>query len=269
MTDESNRPQDEEVGRSPEVPPPVEPPLDASLAGFAAETQALFESDFDAEAALNAIISGAAAAELEEVLDEAGEPPPPPLMYEPIVYQPALAMPPPDILRRGAVGSVMPALALIALGAWLTVTNSVGLAPPTGLVTAVVICALALVLLAHWLAGGRWSRGLLFVGLLIPGIAAFGFATFEFALIDFVRGWPLLLAIAGACILLTAVLGRPVSRRWFAPGILLIVAGIVGTLALLGFVPGSMLIFVAQVTPVICVAVVILLLLPFVVRRRA
>lgn len=243
----------------------------SGLEGFAAQTQALFESDFDAEAALNALIAGQLA-EPEPVPDiEVMERPARrglPSLYERADYQPALAMPGFDVWRPGSPGSVAAGLVLIVLGAWLTLTHASGSPPDTWLVAAAVLGGITLTLLAHWLGSGRWSRGSLFFALLIFSSAAVVLAAVQFDLIDLVRGWPLFIVGGGAAALISAVIGRPLDRRIVTVGILLIFAGLFGLIMTnMSFSPTAIA-TAAAFAPVVLVILIILWVLPLVVRRR-
>lgn len=244
----------------------------SGLEGFAAQTQALFESDFDAEAALNALIAGQLAEPAPipdvETVDRRAARRELPALYERVDYQPTLAMPGFDVWRAGSPGSVVAGLVLIALGAWLTLTHASGSPPDTWLVAVAALGGITLTLLAHWLGSGRWSRGSLFFALLILSSAAVVLAATQFDLIDLVRGWPLFIVGGGAAALISAVIGRPLDRRIVTVGILLIFAGLFGLIMTnVSFSPTAIA-TAAAFAPVVLVILIILWVLPLVVRRR-
>lgn len=244
----------------------------SGLEGFAAQTQALFESDFDAEAALNALIAGQLAEPAPlpdaETTDRPAARKGLPALYERVDYQPALAMPGFDVWKPGSLGSVVAGLVLIALGAWLTLANTSGAPPAPWLVAAAVLGGITLSLLAHWLGGGRWNRGSLFFALLVLISAGIVLSAVQFDLIDLVRGWPLFVIGAGAAALISAAIGRPLDRRLVTVGILLVFAGLFALIMTNLIFPSSVIATAAAAAPVVLVVVVILWILPLVVRRR-
>ena len=178
-------------------------------------------------------------------------------------------MPPLTTLKRGQLGSVVPALLLIGLGAWLTLTTTSGTPPDPLLVAAVVVGGIVVSLLAQWLGTGRWSRGALFFALL------------------------LLLVVRGDRLLGSAKRTRPAARlsaadrrarrwrwcwrdSWLARSTCAcsrracwsIVAGGVGLIVTLGLLPANLLTAAAPFAPVVLVVVLVIWLLPLVFRRR-
>ena len=83
-------------------------------------------------------------------------------------FVPEMPMPPLTTLKRGQLGSIVPALLLIGFGAWLTLTTTSG-TPPDPLLVAGRDRRRdhAVTLLAQWIGTGRWSRGVLFFALLV------------------------------------------------------------------------------------------------------
>jgi hypothetical protein len=280
MNDDFRPPADPEDPSAQPDPVPADAPAEPAqsdapgLEAFAAETQALFESDFDPEAALDAIISGQAAAQLAALETAEPEEEAPvvrralPPVYEPVAYTPALAMPGGESLRRGSPGALAAGLVLIALGGGLTAALSLGQPLDPLLLTVAGLGGLALVLLAHWLGSGRWARGVLFVALalLLPGaLVAATILVPGFALTS---TWPLLLSALGVACLLTAALGRPRSASIALLGAALIVAGAVGTLFTFGFLPAAWLEPGRTLAPALLIVFAILWALPLVIRRR-
>jgi hypothetical protein len=183
-------------------------------------------------------------------------------------FVPEMPLPPLTTLKRGQLGSIVPALLLIGLGAWLTLTTTGGNPPDPMLVTVIVIAGLVVTLLAQWLGTRRWSRGVLFFALLVllvAGVVAFAVQPTG---IDLLRGYPLLLVAPGLAMVLTGVLARPLNVRLLAPGVLLVVAGVVGLLVTLGILPANLLTTAAPLAPIVGVIVLVLWLLPLAFRRR-
>lgn len=160
--------------------------------------------------------------------------------------------PPVMTLRRGGLASVVPALGMIAAGAWLTFALSTG-APSTGLVAVVLAALLGLTLLAYWLSSERWLNGALFGGLSLlfgSGVLVFLAQTNDPA------GWPLLLVAVGAALALSTR-----GRGLFA-GVVVIVMGAVAygvdALALPDLQP---------IAPVLLVVVLAVLFIPALLRH--
>ncbi len=184
-------------------------------------------------------------------------------------FVPEMSMPPLTTLKRGQLGSLVPALLLIGLGAWLTLTTTTG-APPAPLVVAgAVIGGLVVTLLAYWISSGRWSRGALFfalVVLLVAGVIGFSLQPNG---LNLTRAYPLLIVAVGLALVLDGLLARPANTRLIAPGALLVLAGVVGLTVTLDLIPANMMTIAAPLAPVVLIVVVVLWLLPLVFRRRS
>jgi hypothetical protein len=178
------------------------------------------------------------------------------------------ALPPLTTLKRGQLGSIVPALLLIGFGAWLTLTTTGGNPPDPLLVASVVVGGLVLTLLAQWLGTRRWSRGVLFFALFVLFVAGLIAYATQPTGIDLRQGYPLLLVAPGLAMVLTGVLSRPLNVRLLAPGVLLVVAGVVGLLVTLGVFPANPLATAASLAPVVLIIVLVLYLLPLIFRRR-
>ena len=152
-------------------------------------------------------------------------------------FVPEMRMPPLATLKRGQLGSLIPALLLIGFGAWLTLTTTTGTPPDPLLVAAVIIGGIVLSLLAQWLGTGRWSRGALFFALLLLLAAGVIFFSLQPNGLDFLRGWPLLVVALGVAIVLAGLLARPFNGRLLVPGVLTVLAGVVGLTVTLGLIP--------------------------------
>ncbi|MFW5772711.1 MAG: hypothetical protein ACOCZH_05235, partial [Phototrophicaceae bacterium] len=180
--------------------------------------------------------------------------------------------PPLATLRRGQLTSFIPALLLMALGAWLTFASSTGDSPDGGLVALVVLGGVGLALLLFWLQSGRWARGALFMALTLTGVVGVMIYLTQFDGPG-VDGWPLLIAVPGAAAFLSGILARPADRRLTFTGLALI-AGALLTLALTtGFVDSALAADVDSAATeygwMILVAALVLLVIPLLLRRRA
>jgi hypothetical protein len=183
-------------------------------------------------------------------------------------FVPEMPMPPLGTLKRGQPGSIVPALLLIGIGGWLTLTTTSGASPDPLVIAGVIGGGIMLTLLAQWIGTGRWSRGTLFFGLLVllaAGVIAFSLQPNG---IDMVRGYPLLMVALGVALVLAGFLARPANPRLIVPGALAVLAGVVGLAVTLGLLPNSVLTFAAPLTPVVIGVVVVIGLLPLVFRRR-
>ncbi len=176
-------------------------------------------------------------------------------------------MPAFSTLQRGRIDSVIPALALIGLGAWLMLTlTTSGQLPASHLLLLGFSTAAGLTLLSHWLASGRWAGGTLFFGLFIlltGGTLALLLASGLLAV-----GWPLLLSAPGVTLLLAGLLQKPNVGRLFFPGLVLVVAGIAGYAITADLLPTEVTAPLAALWPVVLVLVLLVLVLPALFRRR-
>lgn len=188
--------------------------------------------------------------------------------YKPPAYKPSLAVPPPIALKRGHLGSFAPGLILIGIGAWLTVMTTTNTPVEPLLLAALGVGALAVTLLAQWLGNGRWSRGLLFAALALIMISALFALSLQPGGLDLTRGWPLLIAVIGAATILSAVLARPVDRRLIAPGVLMLIAGLLGTIITNEVFDPELLTAAASLWPAVILIVIVLWLLPLIFRQR-
>jgi hypothetical protein len=178
-------------------------------------------------------------------------------------------VPPMLTLQRGQLTSVVLALALMGLGAWLTFTlTTTQTLPEPPLLVGALGGALLLVLLAHWLSTGRWARGTLFFALLAAFAALTVLLLSQPGAPGLLAGWPLVLLAPGLAFPLVGFLSRPRERRFILPGIALIVAGLVGFAVTNGLIAGAVLQQAATLWPAALVIVVILWLLPAVFRQR-
>jgi hypothetical protein len=242
------------------------PPVDSQLyAMIALETEGL-----DVDEALAAVAS---LSELVISPETTSELPETPAESEPVeekpVYEPSIPVPAMITLHRGQIASVLPAILLIGIGAWLTFTLTTSQTPPdTRLILTIALAGLGLAFITNWLSSQRWSRGALLVGsaLLLTAIVFFVLSTSSG--FDLVRGWPLFIVAIGASFLLTAFLAPSGDRRIPGSGILLVVAGLVALVVTMGAVSAMLITTIGNLWPIIFVALLGVWLLPFVVRRR-
>lgn len=225
--------------------------------------QALFDAGIDVDAALGALSFELASGGYDDA--HAAPPRLPP--FTPSTYRPKLRMPASLRLHRGQIGSVLPALLLIGLGAWLTLTNASDAPVDPVLVGLVLVGGLMVSFVAEWLFSGRWARGLLLVALLVlfgaGGAALVLQSGADIALV----AYPLLLSALGLAVILSGLLARPVERIMLGPGMVFITAGIVGFLVLDGVIPATVLSAAAAYWFVPAAIVALLLLLPLIFRK--
>jgi hypothetical protein len=244
--------------QAPDVPMPA-PVDDLDIEGALAAVASLSDMLAEQEAAEQARIAQAEA-EAKEAADRQTR------LEHPELFFP---MPPPMTLHRGQLVSVVPALLLIAVGAWLTFAITTSPTPPdTGLIAAVAAGGIAVTLLVRWLSSGRWARGTLFFALLL---LLFGVTTaylLQPASLGLMRGWPLLLLAVGATFLLTGFIAQPIDRRLLLPAILFFIAGLAAMTVTMGLLDGSILAVVGTLWPIVVLLVAVIFLLPMVFRQR-
>lgn len=166
-------------------------------------------------------------------------------------------MPPPSTLQRGRIDSVVPALALIAIGAWLTFVLTTTQSPPDPLlVVLAVVGAVGVSFLARWVSSGRWTRGNLFFALLL--IFTTGVTAALIVTGNLITGWPLIFAGVGLAFFIT--------NRF--TGLLLIVAGVLGWAVTANLIPASIVTASAGLWPVAVGLILVFLLMPILFRRR-
>lgn len=175
--------------------------------------------------------------------------------------------PPEIVLERGQLASVIPALLLIIVGAYLTfiTTSSEESVLTAGTLVAAGTSAAGLTLIAYWFSSGRWLGGSLFAGL---SILLAGGTVYYLAEIGNWQGWPLIVTAVGAAAFLSALFST--ERRWdqvFA-GLLLIVAGIVGTVVTTEAMGQQITDLAETAGPVILAVIVLLITIPGLLRRR-
>ena len=247
-------------------------------------TEAIPDDDLDVEAALAAVASlGDLTAEAQEETettlevepddeededeDEDEEETEPAPTYSPAEHD--FPRPPLTTLRRGQMASIVPALLLIITGIWLTFTlTTAGAAPDGGLILAVIGGGIGITLLAQWLSSERWARGGFFGGALVLLIGATVFVLVRPQSTGLTEGWPLFIVAAAAAFVLTAVFTQPRSGRLALVGIITGVAGITAYAVTTGLLNSALVATLGRLWPLVLVAAAIILLAPFLTRRR-
>lgn len=144
---------------------------------------------------------------------------------------PALLLPPLSTLERGQSGSVVAALAMMGLGAFLTFMLTTSDTPPDPL--ALVTLSIALVgmtLLAYWVSSGRWSAGNFFFGAFCLLCAGVFMLTTQASLLTLQQAYPLFLSALGLAMAFTGWLTPLTGKRLSALGVTLALSGLVGTI---------------------------------------
>jgi hypothetical protein len=178
-------------------------------------------------------------------------------------------VPPMPSLNRGQMTSVLPALLLIATGAWLTFTLTTTKAPPDPLITTEIVAGgIGLGLVMRWLSSGRWARGSLFFGVLLILSSGSIFYLSQPTSPGWRVGWPLLLITLGAAFFLAGVFSIPRNRSLVLPGLIFIVGGAAGFVITLGVLSSEVATTIGTLWPGALVLVVILLGLPLIFRQR-
>ncbi len=178
----------------------------------------------DVESALGAVSGLDAMVEMQEAEDRMVEQEA--ARLEDILANP-LPLPTRLEMRRGGLQAILPGVALVGLGAWLTFAYTTGSAPALATVGAVLIGLFAGMLLLAWVGSGRWGRGTLFIALW--GILSAG----AVVLIEQVLGAGLVAALVialGAAFLLSGLFARPLRGNIMLVGLMF---GIGGAMALL------------------------------------
>jgi hypothetical protein len=166
--------------------------------------------------------------------------------------------------RRLQLSNTLPALLLIAAGVLLLLRPD---AATRLLVIVVAVSGIALSLALRFLFNGRRERGLFFIAvmiLLLTGII--GAAAKDW--IDLSQGWPLVIMVPGAGMILTFIFERSHDQGLLLPGLMFIVAGGVILLFTTYFLDPAVLSIVALYWPVLLL-VLALAVLPSAVRDRA
>lgn len=171
-------------------------------------------------------------------------------------------------IERGQMISVIPALVLIALGAWWTFALSTATTAPTsGQMALVIMAAFGVIAVAYWLFSGRWSSGSLFAG--ATALIAAGLIVFlNGGTLD--GGYPLLLLAPAIAMGVVAVFSARTGRQTGFTSVLLIVVAVAGYLVTSNQLSGDGLTDLARILlPIFGGILVVILALPLIFRRQA
>lgn len=183
-------------------------------------------------------------------------------------YDSVFPRPPASVLHRGQLASVVPAVLLIGIGAYLTfivTTSDVALQP--GVVVATLVGGFGAMLLAQWISSARWAIGSFFIGvlLLLTG------ATFAYLILpnnlSLIDGYPLLLTAIGTAFVITDIF-VPSGRRIWLIGLILAIAGLVGVAVTTTIMNMNIAESFGGLLPVAIVIIIVLLIAPIFRRRQ-
>ena len=177
--------------------------------------------------------------------------------------------PPLMTLQRGQSASVIPALVLMAIGAWLTISLTTGtLALDATLLIPLIGIILGVVFLSQWIQSRRWSQGSFFTGMMLllnSGVLFFLLQPNDYSLVN---GWTLFILATGLAVILTGMLTQPAIPRLSIIGFLLVLAGLVGFFATSGFLASAISDFLAQIWFIPIGLAILFLILPIFRRAR-
>lgn len=171
------------------------------------------------------------------------------------------------ILERGQAASVVPAVLLMAAGAWLTYTLVSGATVLPGQLLGLALAGMGSMLLAQWLSTSRFARGSFFAGCLLIGLGGLLLVLFQPGGSGW-AGYPLALAVLGAAFLLTALFTMPRSGRLGFVGLAFVWAGLAGLSVTQGILDAALLTGFSRIAPIIAVFVALVLVAPLLRRRR-
>lgn len=160
-------------------------------------------------------------------------------------------------VQGGRVVTILPAVALMAIGAVLTLATASGQPMPWQTLFAAASAGISVSLLSYWLASGRWARGALFAAI---AVAIMGVWIFVDAMPDIALTWRLPVIALGAAFAITGLIGRPRALAWVMVGL-----GIAIGAAVLPYLSQPTL---QRFGPFILAAAAVLALLPAVLRTR-
>ena len=177
--------------------------------------------------------------------------------------------PPMMTLQRGQSASVIPALVLMAIGTWLTISLTTGtLALDATLLIPLVGIILGVVFLSQWIQSRRWSQGSFFTGMMLllnSGVLFFLLQPNDYSLVN---GWTLFILASGLAVILTGILTQPAIPRLSIIGFLLVLAGLVGFFSTSGFLALAISDFLAQIWFIPIGIAILFLILPIFRRAR-
>lgn len=181
----------------------------------------------------------------------------------------ALQSPPPMVLRRGQPGSVLPALALIGVGAWLTFSLAAPGSPlsePSN-IGKVLLGVGVFTLFAQWFSSGRWPRGLFFVGLIALVLGLLLVVPLQVAQFENIAVAGSMLAL-GLGYIFNGLIGRPTNRRFLLPGVIFIAVAALAFVINTGILPLGFMAGFSPYWPVVLAVVLLIMLLPTLRKRR-
>lgn len=224
--------------------------------------------DLDIESALASVANlSAIITDTTEMVQVGQAPKSAPKISPPAFYESDFPHPPLLTLARGQMPSVIPALALMAIGAGLTFLLISGAESVNmDMVGVLAVGGICLLLLLIWLASGRWARGALFLALVTAttaGIIAILPQTPLGA-----SGTPLLLCGWGASVIISGWLSPKKTSQGFFGGVLLMVIGITGFLFTGGFLPTEILNIIQQYGLIMVAVAGVVLFIPAIFKRR-
>lgn len=208
---------------------------------------------------------------MQPVADSMPEVAPQPLEPEPNFshVESTFSRPPLMRLQRGQAASVIPALLLIASGAWLTFALTTGAALPDPLILlSAGVGGLGVIFLSLWMSSQRWAQGGFFIGawLLLSSIVLI--YLFQPTGLDFNSGWALLIVAFGAAWALTGFITFPRRVPFGVVGLLIAIAGGLGTGVLSNQLDARLVDIAQSLLPVALIFLVIIIVLPMISRRR-
>jgi hypothetical protein len=179
-----------------------------------------------------------------------------------------LSRPPLLTLHRGQLASIIPALVLITVGAWLTFALAAAETPPDAATIGLVLTgAFGIILFGYWLSSERWARGALFGGLSILLLGSTLIYLSE-STSPGADGWPLVIVALGIATALSAILARPSSGRLVMVGVLAIAAGLAALAVTMRMIGTEALSIAATFGPAVVAVALALILLPVLLKRR-
>ncbi|GAB5490762.1 MAG: hypothetical protein Phog2KO_09770 [Phototrophicaceae bacterium] len=182
-------------------------------------------------------------------------------------YETAFPHPPMSVLHRGQLASVIPALLLIGIGAYLTfvfTTSELTLNPL--LIGSIGLSVLGVILIGQWLSSARWTIGSFFLGLscLLLGLSS-AYLSLPTNL-TWINGYPLLIIAIGTAFVITDIV-VPSGRRIWLIGLILAIIGLSGLITTTALVNIAMP-FSGVLLPVAIGIMLILLIAPIFARRQ-
>jgi hypothetical protein len=182
-------------------------------------------------------------------------------------YESVFPRPPSSVLHRGQLASIIPALLLIGIGAYLTfLLSATEQSLNLSVIMAVIVGGLGAILLAQWISSARWAMGSFFIAVLLLLIAS----TVAYLILpnnlSLMEGWPLLLTAAGTAFV-ASDLFVPSGRRLWLIGLILAISGLAGTVATSNLPDKGIQQTIGSLLPLALVIVLVLLVAP-ILRRQ-